>query len=237
MPLVAAIAEIACRNFFHSWEWGRLCSFEQQSSAAKLWKKRDELPIAIYFQPGGCYIRRHNLFWVCKTESDMLGVDDLELAIRTSFFVLARGMVTAASGSEEPFTLQRSFGKCNPPPLSYWIICFCARNLSSAAIYLMYVIFWEKKTQNTDTIWVMAVPIWQPHVDKMTQFVDLFWKTKRLVGKWVMTTAWERVLDACCDLPGLQLSSDDLPLGFKRKYTLAWWPGEAALPQHRWALC
>ncbi|XP_046793653.1 uncharacterized protein LOC121112942 [Gallus gallus] len=39
----------------------------------------------------------------------MLGVDDLELAIRTSFSVLTRGMVTAASGSEEPFTLERSF--------------------------------------------------------------------------------------------------------------------------------
>lgn len=59
MPLVAAIAEIAHRNFFHSWEQGRLCSSEQQCSAAKLWKKRGELPITIYFQPVGCYIRRH----------------------------------------------------------------------------------------------------------------------------------------------------------------------------------
>ena len=75
----------------------------------------------------------------------MLGVDDLELAIRTSFSVLTRGMVTAASGSEEPFTLERSFGKCNPPPLSYCTICFSAKNLSPAAIYLMYAIFGGKK--------------------------------------------------------------------------------------------
>lgn len=59
IPLVAAVAEIACRNFFHIWEWGRLCTSEQQSSAAKVRKKRAELPIAIYFQPGECCIRRH----------------------------------------------------------------------------------------------------------------------------------------------------------------------------------
>lgn len=77
----------------------------------------------------------------------MLGVDDLELAIRTSFSVLTRGMVTAASGSEEPFTLERSFGKCNPPPLSYCTICFSAKNLSPAAIYLPFLE--EKKKKKT----------------------------------------------------------------------------------------
>ena len=81
----------------------------------------------------------------------MLGVDDLELAIRTSFSVLTRGMVTAASGSEEPFTLERSFGKCNPPPLSYCTICFSAKNLSPAAIYLMYAIFGGKKKKKKKT--------------------------------------------------------------------------------------
>lgn len=86
----------------------------------------------------------------------MLGVDDLELAIRTSFSVLTRGMVTAASGSEEPFTLERSFGKCNPPPLSYCTICFSAKNLSPAAIYLPFL---EKKKKKKKTLQIfLGIP-------------------------------------------------------------------------------
>lgn len=83
----------------------------------------------------------------------MLGVDDLELAIRTSFSVLTRGMVTAASGSEEPFTLERSFGKCNPPPLSYCTICFSAKNLSPAAIYLPFLEEKKKKKNFANFSW------------------------------------------------------------------------------------
>lgn len=86
----------------------------------------------------------------------MLGVDDLELAIRTSFSVLTRGMVTAASGSEEPFTLERSFGKCNPPPLSYCTICFSAKNLSPAAIYLPFL---EEKKKKKKTLQIfLGIP-------------------------------------------------------------------------------